>query len=293
MYETFYNLKTRPFENTPDPRFFFASEQHREALAAIEYTIRFRKGFVLVTGHIGAGKTMVGRTMCHRCGQAAQIVHVLHGHQDDTGLIRQILRSLRVRTCRADDLGRMLERLREYVVGQLHDGLPVVLFVDEAQTLSDASLEQLRLLSSFDTATQKAVQVVLIGQPELRQRIRNPQCAALRQRIVLAKQLSPLDQQETGAYLAHRLRIASADPEHVQVQFDPTALGQIYDFCGGVPRLINVMADNCLLLGYVRQTREISPTIVQRVMQDQVPDFDDEPAGTQLHPQSHRLAANF
>ncbi len=275
MYHKFYNFTLLPFENTPDPRFFYASEQHREALAAIEYTIRMRKGFVLITGDIGSGKTTIGRTMCERCADKARIVQVLHGHRENMGVLKQMLRALDIRIRKGDDHGRMLERLHEYLIEQLQESRPVVLFVDEAQTLSDEALEELRLLSNFDTATQKPVQVVLIGQPELRQRIRTPQLAALRQRVVMAKQLRPLNAVEVAAYLLHRLRAASADPRHVQVEFTEAAIRDLHQFTNGVPRLINVAADNCLLLGYVRETRQITPAMVRRVMEDMIPSFND------------------
>jgi general secretion pathway protein A len=285
MYHEFYNLAVPPFENTPDPRFFFASEQHREALAAIEYTIRMRKGFVLVTGDIGSGKTTVGRTLCERCADQAQIVQVMHGHQDGLELLRQILRCLGLRHHRQDDHARMLERLRKHLFDQLYQNRPVVLLVDEAQTLRDEALEELRLLSNFDTATDKPIQVVLIGQPEIRQRLRSSRLAALRQRIVLAKQLRPLNQVETGQYIAHRLRAASIDPQNVKATFHEQAVADIHRFTGGVPRLINVACDNCMLLAFVREAREITPAMVRRSIQDMVPSLEDSPV---LRPQQVR-----
>ena len=214
MYQEFYQLDVMPFENTADPRFFFASEQHREALAAIEYTLRQRKGFVLITGDIGSGKTTVGRTMVQRCGDRARIVEVLHGHEDGQTLLRQVMRSLDLPIRRSDDHASLLENLRIQLLEQLELNKPLVLLVDEAQTLSDTALEELRLMSNFDTVSNKLIQIVLIGQPELRDRMRGARMAALRQRIVLAKQLRPLSQRDTGAYIAHRLRAASIDPEH-------------------------------------------------------------------------------
>ncbi|MBI1338144.1 MAG: AAA family ATPase [Phycisphaera sp.] len=292
MYQQFYNLAAMPFENTPDPRFFYASEQHREALAAIEYTIRLRKGFVLVTGDIGSGKTTVGRTMCERLSDRAQIVSVLHGHRDSDGVVRQLLRALNIRSRRGDDHGRMLERVQQYLLAQLNDGRPVVLFVDEAQTLSDEALEELRLLSNFDTSTAKPVQVVLIGQPELRQRIRNPKLNALRQRIVMAKQLRAMSASETPAYIHHRLAAASVDPKHVQVSFSEQATREVHNFTRGIPRLINVACDNCLLLGMVRETREVTPAMVRRVVEDMIPSFNDPtPIEEDRPPLS--LAGNF
>ncbi|MEX0774096.1 MAG: AAA family ATPase [Phycisphaeraceae bacterium] len=297
MYHEFYKLAMLPFENTPDPRFFYASEQHREALAAIEYTIRMRKGFVLVTGDIGSGKTTVGRTMLERCGQRALILTLLHGHDSGLSLLRQTLRSLELPLRKSDDHARMLEYLRAKLIEQIEQGRPVVLFVDEAQTLPDEALEELRLMSNFDTTSEKLIQVVLIGQPELRARMRTTRLAALRQRIVLAKQLHPLAITETQGYITHRLRAASLDPQDVQVNFDAGASSLIHEFAGGVPRLINVACDNCLLLGFVREARQITAALVQRGLEDMAPSFADTPwspaASTTTTQSTMRLAGSM
>ncbi|MCX5659925.1 MAG: AAA family ATPase [Planctomycetota bacterium] len=274
MYNEFYNFDRSPFENTPDPRSFYASEQHREALAAIEYCVRMRKGYVLVTGDIGSGKTTVGRTMLERCGGSAKIVGVLHGHDEPMVLLRQILLGLGSRFDPADDHTRLLKRLQNRLQIWALQNRPVVIYIDEAQTLSDGALEELRLLSNLDTDTQKLVQVVLIGQPELRQRIRSPRFAALRQRIALAKELRPLGRADTGLYIAHRIRAVSADPSRAGVVFSPLAIDQIHAFTGGTPRLINFTCDNCLLLGMVREARQVTPEMVRHVMADMVPTFD-------------------
>ncbi|MEM6333182.1 MAG: AAA family ATPase [Planctomycetota bacterium] len=273
MYEAFYRFSKLPFENTPDPRFFYASEQHREALAAIEYTIRLRKGIVLVTGDIGSGKTTVGRTMLQRCGGRATIVQLLHGHQTGGELIRHILRALDVQVEAADDHTRLLERLNRHLLEQNRRGRPVVLFIDEAQTLSDAALEELRLISNFDTDTAKLLQLILVGQPELRDRIASPTMSALRQRVVMAKQLRPMSIHDTAGYIAHRVRAASVDPKAVGVSFAGDAIQTLYQFTRGVPRLVNVVCDNCLLVGYVREARRIEPAMVRQVLDDMVPSF--------------------
>ena len=275
MYLEFYNLDTMPFENTPDPRFFYASEQHREALAAIEYSIRMRKGFVLITGAIGSGKTTVGRTMCQRCATQATIVTVMPGQVSGTVVLRQILRSLNVAPKATEDHSRLLERLRDQFLAHSAERKPIVLFVDEAQTLSESALEELRLLSNFDTTTEKLAQVVLVGQPELRQRIRMPRFDALRQRIVMAKQLAPLSLEETTGYIRHRVAAASSDPSKPGVEFTESTIREIHRSTGGIPRLINFTCDNCLLLGFVREARQITPLMVQRVMADMLPRFDE------------------
>ncbi len=278
MYDTYYNFTTLPFENTPNPRFFYASEQHREALAAIEYTIRMRKGIVLVTGNIGSGKTTVGRTMLQRCGKDATIVQLVHGHRTGSELTRHVLRSLDVPIKDGDDHARLMERLEAYLRSQSEVSRPVVLFVDEAQTLSTEALEELRLISNFDTNTTKLLQLVLVGQPELREQISSPRLSALRQRIVMAKQLRPLSIQDTARYIAHRLRAGSRDPKHVAVSFSGEAIAAMYDASEGTPRLINVICDNCLLLGFVKEQRRITPTMVRQVLDDMVPSFGETDA---------------
>lgn len=273
MYDKYYNFSTLPFENTPDPRFFYASEQHREALAAIEYTIRMRKGIVLVTGNIGSGKTTVGRTMLQRCGQDATIIRLVHGHRNGPDLIRHVLRLLQVPTKDRDDHARLLERLEAYLRGQAEASRPVVLFIDEAQTLSIEALEELRLISNFDTNTTKLMQLVLVGQPELRDQIASPRLSALRQRIVMAKQLRPLSIHDTAGYIAHRLKAASNDPRNVQVSFSGEAISAMYEATRGTPRLVNVVCDNCLLLGFVKEQKRITPAMVRQVLDDMVPSF--------------------
>jgi len=281
MYTEFYNLKTLPFENTPDPRFFFASEQHREALAAIEYTIRMRKGFVMVTGDVGTGKTTIGHLMAERCEEIASIHTIMHGHRSRDELLRHVLRCLNIACPGHDDHARRLERLQDYLTGPALDLKPIVLLVDEAQTLCDDALDELRLLTNFDVARQRLIQVVLIGHPELRRRVREPHMAALRQRIVMAKQLQQLSLAQTDEYIVHRLAVAGNEPEKAGIRFTPRAVAQIHKFSGGAPRLINLVCDNCLLLGYVGEVRDqIGQATVQQVIRDMLPSFSSPTPST-------------
>jgi len=280
MYAEHFDLHSPPFENTPDPRFFFASEQHREALAAIEYTIRMRKGFVLVTGEIGSGKTTVGWTMRQRCQDSATIVQLTHGQQTRIELLQQILRTLQVRFRRDDPHARLIDRLREFCEQKIREDRPLVLVVDEAQTLSDETLEELRLLSNLDTAERRVIQIVLVGQPELRERLRQPFHDALRQRIAMAKQLKPMNITETRDYIRHRLRAAANDPDRVKPVFENAAIARIFAASRGVPRLVNAACDNAMLLAFVRETYTITADLVERVIEDMVPRFRSSPGGT-------------
>ena len=271
MYESFYQLEAAPFESTPDPRFFFASEQHNEALAAIEYTIRMRKGIVLITGPIGAGKTTVSRAMLRRCGKTATVIQLAHGHRTADELITHMLHRLGLSDAQNGSHAQRLERLEQHLLHCAAAGKPVVLFVDEAQTLSDAALEELRLISNFDTEQTKLLQLVLIGQPELRERLSQESLAPLRQRIIIARKLRPLNANEVNRYIEHRLRVASEDRGNVRVRFDEKAVQRIAAFTGGVPRLINAVCDHCLLLGMVQKTDTISRKMTERVIADMLP----------------------
>ena len=271
MYETYYHLAIAPFENTPDPRFFFASEQHNEALAAIEYTIRMRKGIVLITGPIGAGKTTVSRAMLRRCGDSATVIQLAHGHRTADELITHMIHRLGLNDATNGSHAQRLERLEQHLLHCAASGKPVVLFVDEAQTLSDTALEELRLISNFDTEQTKLLQLVLIGQPELRERLSQESLAPLRQRIIIARMLRPLNVSDVKRYIAHRISVASEDPEDIQVHFDVKAVERIAGFTGGIPRLINAICDHCLLLGMVQKTDTINRKMTERVIADMLP----------------------
>ena len=293
MYNNFYHLNSLPFENTAQPRFFYDSEQHREALAAIEYTIRMRKGIVLITGEIGSGKTTVGRMMCQRCGDQATIVEIVPRRDSGIELLRQILQSVNLPAERKEDYFVLVERLRVFLIEQSQEHKPVVLFVDEAQNLSDEAIEELRLLSNLESDNNKLLQIVLVGQPELRQQIRRPEYSALRQRIVMAKQLRPFEIDETIQYITHRFNAASKNPKRVDLPFGPGTIQEIHRAAQGIPRLINIVCDNCLLLGLVRETKQITSAMVHQVIQDMVPRYETTPVKNDTQGSNLSLAGNF
>lgn len=277
MYTDYFELQDLPFENTPDPRFFYGSEQHHEALAAIEYTIRLRKGFALITGDVGSGKTTVAHTMMHRCEAFAHVVQLVHGLRTASELLHQAFNALDTPFQPGEDDADLRFRLRATLQQHADAGRPVVLLIDEAQTLSDDALEELRLMSNFDTDTDKLVQVVLIGQPELRQHVMN--LPALRQRIAIAKQIKPLSLEASYHYIIHRLRSASADGKSVKVRFTAEAMSRLHTFAKGAPRMINFICDNCLVLLFAKgESHRITDAIVKQVIADLLPEAETKTA---------------
>ena len=270
MYRDYFGLKLSPFESTPDPRFFYDSEDHREALASTEYTVRMRKGLVLITGEIGSGKTTVSHALQQRVADSARVAVVRQGLTTGKQLLKQVCRAMGLSVSKDADRSDMADRI-ETTLLECHDiGQPVVLVIDEAQMHSTAVLHEIRMLSNLETPQAKLVQIVLIGQPELKTRIQTPEMAPLRQRIVLAHHLRPMTRENTGKYIEHRLGVAVA-PGSADVQLTPEAMERIFEFTGGVPRLINSVADNCLLVAYVRTLRVIDPDIVDAVTENLVP----------------------
>jgi general secretion pathway protein A len=268
MYERFFNLTAPPFESTPDPAFFFDSEQHREALAAVEYAIRARKGVVVITGDLGAGKTTVTRTVTQRLAEQATIVPLFFGITHRNELLRHALRALGVEARRDDEHALLVEMFRDALSLRARDGRPAVLMIDEAQTLSNDVLDELRLLTTIDGDGQRLLQIVLVGQNELLDRLADPALAALRQRVAMARRLGAFDPRTTQAYIRHRLGVASADPDRVAVEFRGDAVVALYRYSLGVPRLINAVCDHALLLAFVREQRVVTGAIVEAVLSD-------------------------
>ncbi|MAE61164.1 MAG: ATPase [Planctomycetaceae bacterium] len=270
MYNEYFGFELSPFENTPDPRFFYDSDDHREALASTEYTVRMRKGLALITGDIGSGKTTVSHAMQQRVQDSARIAVVRQGLTTGKQLLKQVCRALDIQAPRDADRIDMLDEI-ETVLLQYHEAnRPFVLIVDEAQMHTNAVLQEIRTLTNLETPSSKLVQIVMIGQPELRPRIESRQMDALRQRIVLMHHLNPLSQEDTTGYIHHRLSVA-AGHKQPQVTFQDDAIDLIYQFSGGVPRLINVVSDNCLLVTFVRSARAVTSEIVNVVTRDLVP----------------------
>ncbi len=260
MYEQFYGFEESPFNITPDPRFLFFSEKHREAFNHLLFGIRERKGFIQITGEVGAGKTTLCRALLEELGEGYRTALILNPFVSRDQLLWMILTELGLDP---DEDGGILRlaRLNGYLLEQLHSGHDVVLLIDEAQDLSRDLLEQIRLLSNLETDQRKLLQIVLVGQPELRDLLEERGLRQLRQRITVRYHLEPLTRWETEAYIQHRLHVAGANSRPT---FSRGALRRIYRYSHGVPRLINAICDKTLLAGYVAAADHLTAAHVRR-----------------------------
>ena len=264
MYNDFYGFRETPFNITPDPRFLFFSDKHREAFNHVLFGIRERKGFIQITGEVGAGKTTVCRAILTELGPTYRTALILNPMVTATQMMRTVLTELGLEPRKLDRTA-YLEILNKFLLDQAAAGNDVVLLIDEAQDLDPELLEQIRLLSNLETDQRKLLQIVLIGQPELREKLNERSLRQLRQRITVRYHLAPLDRFETARYIAHRLRVAGADG---RPEFSPWAVRRIHRYAGGVPRLINAVCDKALLYGYVNGTYELKGRAVRKAIRE-------------------------
>jgi general secretion pathway protein A len=267
MYLRFYKLKEFPFAISCDERYFFESSVHTEALANMMYAVQQRKGMVLVTGEVGAGKTFVGNVLAARLGTGCLAVAVQNPPQSGKQLLRSLAVGAGMNVRSGADKMQLLEELEQHLRRMQARGRLVALLIDEAQDLTPAALEEVRLLWNWEQSGQRLVQIVLIGLPDLRQRLMEPRWEPLRQRVVLSYHLGHLVAKDTAAYVLHRLRVASEDGA-AEGLFSPEALAAVHESTDGIPRLINILCDNALLIGYSRGSQRIEKNIVLDVLRD-------------------------
>jgi general secretion pathway protein A len=261
MYLSFFGLSEKPFAITPDPRYLYLSERHAEALAHLLYGINESGGFIQLTGEVGTGKTTVVRTLLSRVPHHADVAVILNPRVTPVEFLLTICEELGLGIEPADrnSVKQMVDALNRRLLAAHADGRRIIVIVDEAQNLSADVLEQVRLLTNLETPTQKLLQIILIGQPELRELLDRTDLRQLAQRITGRYHLEPLSREETRGYVRHRLHVAGAAEEI----FTPAALAEVHRLAAGVPRVINVTCDRALLGAYTQETRKVSAALVR------------------------------
>jgi general secretion pathway protein A len=262
MYASFFGLNEKPFSITPDPRYLFLSERHAEALAHLVYGINEAGGFIQLTGEVGTGKTTVVRSLLAQAPKHAEIALILNPRMTPSEFLLAICEELGIGVAAESEnsLKDLVDLLSIHLLKAHAEGKRIVLVVDEAQNLAPEVLEQVRLLTNLETETQKLLQIILIGQPELRELLGRVELRQLAQRITGRYHLDPLSDDEAAAYVRHRLRVAGSTRE----VFTSGALREIQRHAGGVPRLINIIADRALLGAFTEDRHLVSASVVRR-----------------------------
>lgn len=265
MYKRFFQLKENPFNMTPDPTFMYCSKRHMELLSSLQYGVEWQKGFIEITGEIGTGKSTVTRLFLDSIKDQAHTALVLNPYLSEIQLLQTIVEDFGITVAKVNKKA-LFDALNSFLFDVHEEGSTAVLIIDEAQNLSVKALEQIRLISNLETQKQKLIQIILVGQPELREHLQKPALKQLRQRMAIRYHLTPLDRAETEEYVVHRLRVAGAP--RGSVTFTAEAITRLYRYSEGVPRLINVVCDKVLLLGYVRETKDITGVIVEEAIRE-------------------------
>ena len=263
VYKEFYNLKENPFNVTCDPEFFFSSSRHSEAYSHLIYGIKERKGIVVITGEIGTGKTTLCRTLLDHLDNQTKTAFILNPKFSENQLLRLIVKDLGINGTIKDRFS-LVNELNEYLLKEASQGHNVVIIIDEAQNLGVTQLEQIRLLSNLETEKEKLLQIILVGQPELLDKLKLPSLRQLTQRVSVRYHILPLEKSEVHDYIMHRVKIASQS-EHVSpppIHFTDKAIEVIYLHSKGTPRRINILCDRALLAGFVAGTFTIDEKII-------------------------------
>jgi putative secretion ATPase (PEP-CTERM system associated) len=264
MYESFFGFKEKPFNLTPDPRYLYPSPSHREALAQLVYGIQEKRGFMVITGEVGTGKTTLLHTLLEQHDSSVKAAFVFYPKLSFHDFLLYVLDNFGLQTT-AMTAAQGLTQLQGFLLEQHHKGETTVLVIDEAQNLSIALLEEIRMLSNLETSGAKLLQIALVGQPELQRKLRSPRLRQLRQRISVFYEIRPLSYGEMRDYIQHRCAVAGrAEP----ALFTRSALKAIYAYSSGIPRLINTACDRALLTGYAEARPRITRKIVRQVVRE-------------------------
>jgi len=266
MYMQFYNLRERPFNLAPDPKFLYEGESHKVALAYLAYAVTARRGFMVLTGEVGTGKTTLLHALLEKLDARTETVFIFNPLLGAKGFFKFICIQLGIQVKNHTKADCFLE-IYHFLIESHRKDRNVVLIIDEAHKLSPSLLEEIRLLSNFETADNRLLQIILVGQPELNCTLTLPKCRPLKQRISLWSYIHPLNQQETGEYIRSRLRRAGLETPC----FTQEAIDEVFHYSKGIPRLINILGDNSLHVGYAMNEKEIN----QRVVREAVAELED------------------
>lgn len=265
MYKSFFGLKENPFNVNPDPRYLLLTQQIEEALTGLMYGIQTRKGFITLTGEVGTGKTtLVNRLLDWLHHRRARTAFLFNSRMNSSQLFDFILAEFEIQ-CDSKSKSQQLMKLNHWLLDRYRAGETAVLIVDEAQNLTFPVLEEIRLLTNLETATEKLLQIVLSGQPELEERLKLPELRQLRQRIMLRCKTMPLTKEQTHDYIEERLRIAGANSAPI---FSKPAIEMVHLYSLGVPRVINLLCEHSLVNAFAEQQRPIGPKIVEEVARE-------------------------
>jgi general secretion pathway protein A len=269
MYEAFYNFKAKPFQLSPDPSFFFSSRGHSRAMAYLVYGAHQGEGFIVITGEIGAGKTMLARALARdMASQNLVLAQVVTTSLEADDVVRTVAAAFGL--SQEDNKAMLLNRIEQFLLACHKQGKRALLLVDEAQNLPVASLEELRMLSNFTYADKPLLQTFLLGQPEFRKTLQSPELEQLRQRVIASCHLGPMDTEEIGAYIVHRLQTVGwrDDPA-----FSDDAFDAIFQHTGGIPRKINMLCDRLLLMGRLDEKHAFTGKEVAEVISELKQEF--------------------
>jgi type II secretory pathway predicted ATPase ExeA len=267
MYKAFFRLTRNPFEISPDPYFLFATARHNEALASIVHGVLRHKGFIVVTGEVGTGKTLLVRCLLELLRrQDIASANVFNPCLSPLEFLRYIVGDLGIKATNQDK-GSILLELNNYLIARHRNHTTTVLIVDEAQHLEPELLEEIRLLTNLETSQQKLLQIVLVGQPELDQKMDSLDLRQLKQRVAMRCQLEPLQEEETKSYILRRLQRAGAN-SHATIMFPEETIASVYRYSRGIPRLINTVCENALIATYAEKALSVRPEVIDEVAKD-------------------------
>lgn len=264
MYRQFFGLKEKPFNVTSDPSFLFLSRVHKEAFSHLLYGIKERKGFIEITGEIGAGKTTLCRALLNNLDINTKSAYIFNSTLPDMQLFQTILEDFGIPVARKTKAA-MLRQFNNFLLEELSKNNNVVLIIDEAQNLKNSVLEELRILSNLETEKEKLFQMILVGQPELRAKINSRGLEQLKQRISVRFHITPLERNEVRDYINHRLKVAGSAGD---IEFSDDAVEAIYRYSSGIPRLINKVCDKALLCAFVAETKRVGQPFIEKSIQE-------------------------